>query len=217
MTAPHWINLGLHVAAGAIGILLGFVQLSRRKGDEAHRTTGRRFVAVTMIVTGTAILGNLFFRFTPLFAVLAVLATYQTISGLRVARTREAGPAGIDLAWTLLGLAAGAALVPIVLGANSTASTQPVVIWSSLGALAFLLTYDLLRWTFPRRWHARLWEAEHIYKIVSSLFGMISAFVGNVVRWGQPWSQVLPSAVGLLTIAWFITATLRAAPRMQRS
>lgn len=215
MTAPHWINLGLHVAAGAIGILLGFVQLARRKGDTAHRATGRRFVAVTMVVTGTAILGNVFFRFLPLFAVLAVLVTYQTISGLRVARTREAGPAGIDLAWTLVGLASGGALVPIVLRAESTASTQPVVVWSSLGALAFLLAYDLLRWSFPRRWHARLWEAEHTYKIVSSLFGMISAFVGNVVRWGQPWSQVLPSAVGLLTIAWFITATLRAAPRTQ--
>jgi hypothetical protein len=28
----------------------------------------------------------------------------------------------------------------------------------------------------------------------------LSAFVGNVVRWGQPWSQIAPSVLGVLVI-----------------
>jgi hypothetical protein len=32
---------------------------------------------------------------------------------------------------------------------------------------------------------------------------MLSALVGNVIRAGQPWSQVAPSAVGMLVIVYF--------------
>ena len=32
---------------------------------------------------------------------------------------------------------------------------------------------------------------------------MVSAFVGNVVRWGQPWSQLAPSAIGICVILYF--------------
>lgn len=41
---------------------------------------------------------------------------------------------------------------------------------------------------------------DHAYKLIASLPGRLSAFVGNVVRKGQPWSQIAPSAIGLLTI-----------------
>jgi hypothetical protein len=209
---PHWLNLATHIVAGTLGIGLGLTQLVTTKGGEPHRRRGMQFAALTLVVTGTGALGNIFFRFMPLFAVLTVLVSYQVVSGVRVSRTREMGPARFDLILTIVGIGAGAAILPLVLGASETASTQPVVIWSTIGAFASVLGYDLARWTFPQGWHRRVWESEHIYKMVASLFGMISALIGNTVRWGQPWSQVLPSLVGLLLIAVFIVRRATAGP-----
>jgi hypothetical protein len=75
--------------------------------------------------------------------------------------------------------------------------------------VALLLAYDAARWLFPKRWHATLWRYEHIYKILGCLFGMLSAAVGNTVRAGQPWSQLAPSALGLVAVLWCMRRTYR--------
>jgi uncharacterized membrane protein len=203
MDWAHGLNLGVHVGAGVAGIGLGFSQLARRKGDARHARLGRWFLAAALVVTGSATIGLIFFRFLPMFAVLTVLATYVAVGGWRVARTRAGGPQFIDLCWTLAGCVTAAALVPVLINAPHSGDSQPVVVWSTLGGLGTVLAYDLLRWTFPRRWFERLWLPEHIYKVNSALFGMLSAFVGNVVRWGQPWSQIAPSVLGVLVILYW--------------
>ena len=210
MTTPHAISLAIHIGAGAVGISLGTLQLLRTKGGARHQRTGRMFMFVALIVTGSALIGTIAFRFMPLFAVLTLLVTYVAVGGWRAARTRASGPQRIDLAWTILGLCTALALVP---GAPHVGSSRPVVVWSSLGALGVVLAYDFLRWTFPRRLFARLWLPEHIYKIVSALSGMVSAFAGNVVQWGQPWSQVAPSVIGIIVILywWWRSSSLVAA------
>ena len=93
-------------------------------------------------------------------------------------------------------------MIELVLAKGASDSAMSVV-YSSLGTLAFLLTYDALRWLFPRRWHATLWRYEHMYKLLASLFAMASAAVGNLLPQAQPWSQLVPSALGIACIAWF--------------
>jgi len=129
------------------------------------------------------------------------LVLYQLISGWRNVYTKGSGPDVFDAIWTLFGIIGGIALVPILLA--NMENTSPSVLYPSLGALGIILTYDAIRWLFPKYWHKTLWQYEHVYKILSTLFGMLSAFVGNVVRFGQPWSQMLPSAIGILFIIWF--------------
>lgn len=204
MTNAHLINLGVHIGAGSVGILLGVAQLLRAKSGAGHRRRGRWFMWVAFTVTASAFLGLIAFRFMPLFAVLTLLVSYVAVGGWRVARTRSNGPERIDLAWTLLALAVAAGLVPVLAQAPHVGSSQPVVVWSSLAALGVILLYDIVRWTFPRSWFDAIWIPEHIYKVVSALSGMVSAFVGNAVRWGQPWSQIAPSAIGVLLIAYFV-------------
>ena len=79
---------------------------------------------------------------------------------------------------------------------------QVVVVLSSLGGLATILVYDSARWLFPRHWHSALWRYEHIYKLLASLFAMLSAAAGNLLRVGQPWTQLAPSVLGLICIVW---------------
>jgi hypothetical protein len=79
----------------------------------------------------------------------------------------------------------------------------------------FVLAFDLLRWLFPLRWLAKRWHATHLYKMCGALFGVISAFVGNVMVWGQPWSQLLPSVLGTFVIAYWLVRIARTGDRLE--
>lgn len=193
---PHILNLALHVGAGVAAIVLGLVLLARAKGTAAHRRGGRIFAMLTLVVCATGIVGNVFFRFIPLFAVLTLLVTYQLLSGWHAVHTRAAGPDRIDALLLVCAAAWAVGLAPGLLAA----ATGPVV-HSTMGGLALLLAYDAARWCFPRHWHATLWRYEHIYKLLASLFGMLSAASGNLIRVAQPWSQLLPSLLGMAVIA----------------
>lgn len=213
MTFPtlHLLNLALHIGAGIAAMGIGFLILAAAKGTLAHRARGRLFVALTSAVCVSGAIGTVLFRFVPLFAVLTVLVSYQLASGWHVVFTRESGPNRVD---ALLALCAGGwalYLIPVLLSSGMDASAA-TVIYSTLGALFVLLAYDLARWCFPKRWHAALWRYEHIYKLVSALFGMLSAATGNLVKAGQPWSQLLPSVMGAIVIVWLFKRTARQSP-----
>ena len=136
----------------------------------------------------------------PIFAVLSILVPYQLIGGWRSAYTQSRGPSTIDAVWTLAAIAFSIALTPTLI---ESPAQGPIVVYSSLGALGSILLYDVVRWLFPRRWYGVLWKYEHAYKLIASIFAMLSALVGNVVRVGQPWSQIAPSAIGVLVILYF--------------
>lgn len=200
MPPAHLVNLGIHVAAGTVALAIGLTMLAKAKGTPSHRRMGRIFCYFTLVVCCSAIVGTIFFRFVPISAVLSVLVPYQLIGGWRSAYTRDRGPSKVDAICTLIATAFTIALLPTVLEYPSQA---PIVVHSSLGALATILFYDAIRWLFPCQWYRMLWKYEHGYKLIASIFAMLSAFVGNVVRIGQPWSQIAPSAVGVLVILYF--------------
>jgi uncharacterized membrane protein len=200
MTLAHLVNLAVHISAGSFAIMLGAFILSREKGTAQHRRLGRRFAALVMTVCTSAAIGSALFRFFPIFAVLALLVGYQLLGALRDLKTREAGPAAVDAMLTLAAMAIGCALIPHVLAATPARHSAPTMVIASLGALACLLAWDAARWIFPRHWHAILWRYEHAYKMIASLFAMVSAFSGNVLRFAQPWSHVLPTVIAFILI-----------------
>ncbi len=200
MGVAHVINIGLHIGAGTVAMAIGCWLLATTKGTAAHRRAGRIFGAFTLLVCATAAIGNVFFRFTPLFAVLAVLVLYQLASGWHVIHTKAAGPNRVDAAMATCAAVAGAVLTPFVLVKGESGA---VVIYSSLATLFLLIGYDAMRWLFPRHWHATTWRYEHMYKLLASLFAMMSAAAGNLLPQAQPWSQLLPSALGIACIGWF--------------
>jgi hypothetical protein len=205
----HLLNVLLHISAGLFGIALGLRQLWAAKGDAQHRRVGLWFVTATAVVVLSAAVGVAVFRFLPLFAVLTVLVGYQLVSGWRDAINRQHGPAWFDLVLTLLTVSLSAALVPTLRAASLGPSSSPAVVYATLGALGFVLAYDVARWLFPSRWHTKLWLAAHLYKMLGALFGMIAALVGNVVVWGQPWSQIAPSALGTIVVAYWLVRLWR--------
>jgi uncharacterized membrane protein len=209
MTTLHLLNIGVHILAGSAAIVLGLYLLGKPKDAILHRKRGRVFVLLTAVVCLSAAIGNAVFRFMPLFAVLTVLVSYQLLSGWHVIYTRTKGPDALDAGMLLGAVLLSAVLVRRLFLDGAMAGASASVMWSTLAALALLLAYDAARWLFPRRWHATLWRYEHIYKILGCLFGMLSAAVGNTVRVGQPWSQLGPSVLGLVAVAWCMLRTYR--------
>jgi uncharacterized membrane protein len=215
MSLPHLLNLFVHILAGGLAIVLGLYLLATPKDDARHRRRGRVFVALTLVVCSTAAIGNAVFRFMPLFAVLTVLVSYQLLSGWHLIATRDGGPDALDAALLIGAAAIAAVLARQLFAAGALTDAAAPVLYSTLAAVGALLAYDAARWLFPRRWHATLWRYEHIYKMLGALFAMLSAAVGNTVRGGQPWPQLLPSALGLAVIAWCMLRQRRRTRRAQ--
>jgi uncharacterized membrane protein len=207
----HLLNVVFHVGCGIAAIALGFVILATVKGTARHRRLGRRFGALTLAVCASAVTGNLLFRFMPLFAILTVLVLYQFLGAWRAVVTRSNGPDLVDAALTASAAVAGFMLAPMVIAAHQGPSA---IIYSTLAALAMVIGYDIARWLFPVHWHGALWRYEHVYKAVASLFAMLSAASGNLIQSGQPWPQLLPSAIGIATIAWMLWRTWRRRQRL---
>ena len=200
MSQPHLFNLAVHILAGSLAIVLGLYLLAVAKGTPQHRRRGRWFAWLTLVVCATAALGNLLFGYRPVFAVLTVLVLYQLLSDWRAVHTRDTGPEAIDGTMTAIALACGLLILASL--RQDRSGQQVIVVLSSLGGLATILIYDSARWLFPHRWHGALWRYEHIYKLLASLFAMLSAAAGNLLRVGQPWTQLAPSVLGLLCIVW---------------
>jgi uncharacterized membrane protein len=207
MPSAHLVNLCIHIGAGTLALGLGLALLARQKGTVGHVALGRLFCYGTLVVSLSAVAGLVLFRFLPLFSVITVLVLYQLGSGWHAARTQERGPTGLDALWTVAALTTSLAIAPQILRSSPDASLA--VVHSTFGALATVVVYDTVRWMFPRHWHRVLWRYEHSYKLIAATFGMLSALVGNVVRVGHPWSQLLPSALGLTVAAYFFLQLYR--------
>ena len=88
---------------------------------------------------------------------------------------------------------------------------SPILIFSTVGALLFIVTYDFLRYLIPKDKYKkhRIWIYEHIYKMTSAFSAILAAFVGTVFEEYQPHSQYLPSALGMMIIFGFIIYTYK--------
>jgi uncharacterized membrane protein len=201
MHAMHLLNIAFHVACGTAAMVVGFMILAADKGTARHRVLGRRFAWLTLAVCTSAAAGTILFRFIPLFAVLTVLVLYQLLGAWRAVHTKADGPQPLDAGMTACAAVAAFMLAPLVTAAQGGSSA---VMHATLATLAAVIGYDICRWWFPTRWHAALWRYEHVYKAVASLFGMLSAASGNTIRAGQPWSQLVPSAIGMATILFLM-------------
>ncbi|MES2320640.1 MAG: hypothetical protein V4633_00075 [Pseudomonadota bacterium] len=203
VTLFHLANLGVHIGAGAIGILIAIGILFMAKGTLRHRRQGQLFALCVLLVCVTATLGNIFFRFVPVFALLTVLVLYQLLSGWRSVRTKADGPGGIDAVLTASAVAATGLILFRLQQAPAEVGSNAAVVNATLAAIAVMLAYDTVRWVFPRTWFGRLWIYDHIYKLIASFGALLSAFAGNTLRFAQPWSQILPSVIGGLLIIWY--------------
>ena len=199
---PHTVNVAIHVAFGTGCLLLGLMALITRKGGRLHIRFGRYFLACLAVVIATAVVGILAFGFRAFLGVITMLAAYEAYSGYRSLKIRFSGPQLQDAAVSVAGISATSLFIAYLRSVHI--QWAPVVIYSTLGTLVVVASYDLVRFTFPKHWFERTWLYEHIVKMLGAYNAVASAFSGTVLEKWQPYSQMAPSILGVAAMVGFI-------------
>lgn len=213
-TPLHMLNVFAHVGFGTLAILLGIAQLMMQKGGVAHKSVGRVYLGLFIIVISTALIGSIAFGFRAFLAALTLSAGYWLLSGLRVLRLRAGGPRVFDniAAFFFMGLAAALA---VYMRGQPEQSTLAAYI--ALANVVSVCVYDLARNFNARAWLKRSWLNEHIYKMIGSHAALLSAAGGNLLLSLQPWSIFLPTTLSLILVVVFVLRhPLKRNPSTQR-
>jgi len=198
----HKINIGVHVVAGLIALMLGITSLSTLKGGKAHRKSGTLFLYFLTIVVVTGLLGVLIFEVNQFLLVITILSGYNAYSGIRVLKNKTCKINRQDILAGLFSAASGIYFLYYI--KNIGMFWSPIIIYSTLGALFLIVLYDLLRYLIPKGKYGNLWLYEHIYKMVSAFTALLAAATGTVYDEYHPHSQYLPSLFGTLLAIGFI-------------
>jgi uncharacterized membrane protein len=192
------INLALHMSMGAVGLICGLVPLFSIKGGSIHRKSGRVFVVLAGVVLGTALIADATLPEPIALLAASLSASYQYISSLRSLALRTHGPSMMDALLACAALLACGWLVRSM-GAG-TASWSPMVGYSTVSYVACIALYDLSRPLWATYWLAHVRPLDHGLKMTGCYFAMLSSGAGNVLKHLQPWSQVIPSSLGILVM-----------------
>ena len=198
MTSLHSLNIIIHVLAGVVGLVTGFLAIGTRKGGKNHIKSGRIFLKIITVVILTGLIGVFVFHRNTFLLVITLLSGYTAFSGIRALRLHGNKPVCADYIIPILVLSSGIYYLYYIKSIGLF--WQPVIIYSTLGALAFVTVYDLLKFFIPVSVLQKLYVHEHVYKMTSSLIALVSAFTGTVLPQFKPYSQILPTVVGFVYI-----------------
>ena len=198
MEKLHTINILVHVFAGTIALITGFIAIGTRKGGRNHVKAGRMFLRIISLVILTGLLGVFVFQRNTFLLVITLLSGYTAYSGLRALRLRGSKPGWKDYFIPAIVLASGIYYLYYI--SSIGMFWQPSVTYSTLGALAFVTLYDIGKLFIPASFLQRVFVQEHVYKMTSSLIALVSAFTGTVLPQYKPYSQLLPTVFGLAYI-----------------
>ena len=104
--------------------------------------------------------------------------------------------------WVAAGALFGSVVLVLCLKAIEMVWT-PGIIYSTLGALVVMTLYDLARFRFVPLWRRTLWRFDHLWKMISAYFALVSAFTGTVLPQYKPYSQFGPSVLGITLVLGF--------------
>jgi hypothetical protein len=201
-TLLHQANITTHVMAGSLALLIGFAIIFITKGSQTHKKVGRVFLYLLCIVIFTGLMGVLAFGRHTFLLLITVLSGYFGFSGYRTLRTKSNNVLWMDVLLGVLALIIAGYYVYYMKTIGMF--WQPVVTYSTIGALAMIVSYDFLRYLIPSSKYRKLWLFEHIYKMFGAFTALLSAFSGTVFAHYQPYSQLLPSIFGTLLSLGFI-------------
>lgn len=146
-------SLAVHIIAGAVGIISGFIALYTTKGGPVHRRLGMVFVyaMITMAVMG-ALIAVVRHRVPEANAPMGVLTTYLVITSLLTVRPPAVGPRRWDVGLLVVVAAVTVTLLSFglvaVIGGRARVHgfpAAPFFVFATIAALAALGDIRLIR------------------------------------------------------------------------
>ncbi|PSL23058.1 hypothetical protein [Chitinophaga ginsengisoli] len=198
MEIIHHINIAVHVSAGILALLSGLAAAILNKQVQQHRMLGKYFMWMMVFVIITGLAGVFVFKRNTFLLVITLLSGYNCFSGIRTMRLSGRKPGFIDYLAPVMVMSAAAYYAYYVYA--SGLYWAPVIIYATIGSLFVVTIYDLCRGIMPAHTRKKLMLYEHVYKMLSALSALASAFTGTVLPQFKPYSQFLPSMAGLTCI-----------------
>ena len=189
----------VHVAAGAVALVVGFIALFAAKGAKLHRSTGKVFVYAMVVMGGlgaivAAIHGG------EVSTVAGLLSAYMVLTAMTTVRPVGATPRWVDvgsMVWALV-LAAGS----LALGVNALAfgtgsldgiPAQVPMLFGTIALIAGVSDVRVVR-EGPRTGAARL--ARHLWRMCFALWlAAASFFLGQADE--LPQALRIPALLGI--------------------
>ncbi|MDM1554692.1 hypothetical protein PYS58_04955 [Chryseobacterium indologenes] len=200
-TSLHLSNIIVHVISGTLALFVGFLILLKTKGTSLHIKLGILFIYCMIVVVTTGAFGVIVFKRNLFLLLITVLAAYNTYSGYRILKEKSN-----RFYWKDLLAMSGALIIALVFVYYLKFIGfywNPVVIYSGVGYLLLVVSYDVLRYCIPASRYGNLWRYEHSSKMISAMGALLSAFVGTLLPDYKPYSQILPSLVMVLMMIFF--------------
>ncbi|MEP6729620.1 MAG: hypothetical protein ABJE10_03225 [bacterium] len=192
--------LAVHIMAGSLGIILGFVALYALKGATLHRRSGMLFVYAMLVMTIVgATMAAVFDKAPELNVPAALLTAYLVITGLVTVSRPEGWSHRLDV--LLMCVVLAVALADFSFGVHAFTSANAKLHWvaipsSIFGTLALLAAIGDARVIRLGRLQGTSRLARHLWRMgVALLIATSSFFLGQM--------QVIPKPIripGLLAL-----------------
>jgi hypothetical protein len=183
----------LHILAGGVGLLAGYVALYSAKGAPLHRRSGMAFVYAMLAMCFFGTLMAIVRGVAPSINIPAgVLTAYLVITSLITVRPLGGRSRRVDAGLMVVALAVG--LASLAFGFEAVASPDgkgrdgmpafPFFMFGGVGTLAALLDLRMI-WTGPLEGARRL--ARHLWRMSFALFiAAMSFFIGQAKVFPAP-------------------------------
>lgn len=188
--------LPVHIIAGSIAIIAGFISVFAVKGLKLHRKSGMAFVYAMVVLSLTgAVIATL--KHQPPNIIGGSLAFYMVITAFLTVRLRDQLSRWIDVGASALGVAVGAAAIRIGFDAlNSPTGTMngvPSVMMFIFGIVALLAALGDIRMIRAGGLQGAQRIARHLWRMCFSLFiASGSFFLGQ--------AKVIPKPIRILPL-----------------
>jgi len=203
--------MSLHIVAGGVGLLTGFVALYAAKGARLHRSSGMLFVyaMVTMAMLGVAI-AALFGPAAAINVPAGLLTTYLVVTGFMTVAPRRPQSRWLDVGLLMVPL--GVAVSMLSLAADSLgrgksgAFVAPMFIFAAIGLLGGAGDARVLR-SGPLKAASRL--RRHLWRMSTALLIASLSFSVRLPRilpapLRTPFVYAVPTLTVLVTtLYWF--------------
>ncbi len=203
-------TLVVHIAAGSVALIAGYIALYAAKGAAVHRASGRIFVYAMLAMALCGVAVTVARQVAPAINIPAGLITlYLVITSLLTVRPVAARgtPAWLHVALMLLALGVG--LTSLVFGAEAIANggmredmpAFPFLMFGVVGVLSAAGDWRMLR-AGPPRGSPRL--VRHLWRMSFALFiAAMSFFIGQAKVIPEPLRH--PALLALPVVAVLVT------------
>jgi hypothetical protein len=185
------MTLLLHIAAGGLGLVAGFIALYSSKGAPLHRRAGIVFVYAMLAMCAAGLTIAVGRGVAPAINVpAALLAASLVVTALTTVRPPSAASRRLDGAAMLVALAVGVASLAFAAEAIANGGTRqgmpafPFVMFGVVGTLAAAGDFRVMRTGAP---HGARRLARHLWRMSFALFiAALSFFIGQAKVFPKP-------------------------------